>query len=595
MYTLSKTRTNKTAIVFCLILFALSIGFLSGSAWAEPDVLASIQTYFDPDESDKKIQSGNVIVKFNEEGIKLYFDDELLGQVDIEEEGKTVIIVYKDHSFRVETDGGTSVHITQESSESYSPPVAPVAPATPAAPADVEIFDIPENISDIVDVQIDRTSDQDDIEVQIEIDSDEISRRVEEAMRRVEKLKRSGNSGRQGDIVRIAGNVNIEEDDFVEGSITVIGGSITVDGFVDGDVFCTGGSIAINGNVDHDVVCVGGSIALGPDAYIGNDVLTMGGSVHQEEGCYIEGNIIDMDTGKFLKPSAIFERDKNKDTENGHEWKESENSGSHDQDYGPDISYHYEHKDTFLDRLFRLFAGVIWTLFTIAVVILTLVFIPTQIDRAGTVVKYEGWKAFFVGVLAWIALPIALILSIFLLVICIGALLVPGVILFYVILAIIGYSVGSLQVGRYLNNQLNLGMNTPMKAALVGVVAFEILPLIGLFISLPGSFTKVFGILLIILGAAIKLVAVTTGMGALLLSKGGKETSPYASSIDPLPMPPEDEEELLNYDPFTDENEIVPYAGPDLLNSEESPIPETIQDSEPNPKSDKDDNPEKNP
>src|SRR5206468_6709846 len=65
---------------------------------------------------------------------------------------------------------------------------------------------------------------------------------------------------KSGDIMRVGSDIHVERDEVVHGSVSSIGGDVTVDGHVQGDVTAMRGDIFLGSTarVDGDVVSVGG-------------------------------------------------------------------------------------------------------------------------------------------------------------------------------------------------------------------------------------------------------------------------------------------------------------------------------------------------
>jgi cytoskeletal protein CcmA (bactofilin family) len=84
----------------------------------------------------------------------------------------------------------------------------------------------------------------------------------------------------EGDIVKFADDIYIDEDEVVQGDVVAIGGDIIVEGTVVGNVVTTGGDIL-----------------LGGDAEVQGDVAATFGEVTVEPGAIIDGDVIEIDLG----------------------------------------------------------------------------------------------------------------------------------------------------------------------------------------------------------------------------------------------------------------------------------------------------------
>ena len=85
---------------------------------------------------------------------------------------------------------------------------------------------------------------------------------------------------RQGEIVRVGGDVRVERDERIEDDVVAVFGSAQVDGEVDGDV-----------------AVVGGSLTLGPEAVVHGDVNVIGGTLNRAATARIEGEVHNVGVG----------------------------------------------------------------------------------------------------------------------------------------------------------------------------------------------------------------------------------------------------------------------------------------------------------
>ncbi len=88
-------------------------------------------------------------------------------------------------------------------------------------------------------------------------------------------FKKRGAKGKDVDLVRFGEDILIDEDQEIEGNVVSVGGNVEVRGRVHGDVVSIGGRVRVrpNGAVDGDVVSMGGQVDKSPGAHIrGSDV-----------------------------------------------------------------------------------------------------------------------------------------------------------------------------------------------------------------------------------------------------------------------------------------------------------------------------------
>ena len=89
---------------------------------------------------------------------------------------------------------------------------------------------------------------------------------------------------KSGDIMRVGSDIHVGRDEVVRGSVSAIGGDVTVDGHVEGDVSAIRGDVYLGSTarVDGDVVSAGGQIHEEPGAFVGGQRVTAmaGGRIH---------------------------------------------------------------------------------------------------------------------------------------------------------------------------------------------------------------------------------------------------------------------------------------------------------------------------
>lgn len=77
---------------------------------------------------------------------------------------------------------------------------------------------------------------------------------------------------KSGDVMRVGSDIHVGRDEVVTGSVSAIGGDVTVDGHVEGDVSA-----------------IRGDVYLSPTARVDGDVVSAGGQIHEEPGAYVGG------------------------------------------------------------------------------------------------------------------------------------------------------------------------------------------------------------------------------------------------------------------------------------------------------------------
>lgn len=89
---------------------------------------------------------------------------------------------------------------------------------------------------------------------------------------------------KSGDIMRVGSDIHVGRDEVVRGSVSAIGGDVTVDGHVEGDVSA-----------------IRGDVYLGSTARVDGDVVSAGGQIHEEPGATVSGQRVTAMPGSRIK------------------------------------------------------------------------------------------------------------------------------------------------------------------------------------------------------------------------------------------------------------------------------------------------------
>lgn len=120
-----------------------------------------------------------------------------------------------------------------------------------------------------------------------------------------------------GDLIAAGGTITVN--DTITQDILVAGGNMTMNGFVGDDIRCAGGTIRLSENVTGDVVAAGGTITIDKDVIIHGNLLISGGEVvlNGEVNGYVKsasgkftfngkaGNDIDCRGGEIIINGAV--------------------------------------------------------------------------------------------------------------------------------------------------------------------------------------------------------------------------------------------------------------------------------------------------
>ena len=97
---------------------------------------------------------------------------------------------------------------------------------------------------------------------------------------------------KSGDIMRVGSDIHVARDEVVHGSVSAIGGDVTVDGHVQGDVSA-----------------MRGDVFLGSTARVDGDVVSVGGQLHEEPGAYVGGQRVTAMPGRRMRHLRALHRE----------------------------------------------------------------------------------------------------------------------------------------------------------------------------------------------------------------------------------------------------------------------------------------------
>lgn len=112
-------------------------------------------------------------------------------------------------------------------------------------------------------------------EVVVIEDEEKFDEQDEEIQDDIERRFLRNRSKRKSDIFRFWGNVTIEEDEVIDGSVVVMKGTALIQGEVNGEV------VSIFGDVELDSI-----------GYVSGDVVSVGGKIYREKGAFVGGDVV---------------------------------------------------------------------------------------------------------------------------------------------------------------------------------------------------------------------------------------------------------------------------------------------------------------
>jgi hypothetical protein len=350
-----------------------------------------------------------------------------------------------------------------KSGEPSAPP-APDAPAAPKAPAVVDVTIDDEGVR----VRADGESLALDAEVsgavdKIVIPKIEISSEGETIV--VHKRGPIRIESNTSDVVRMGSNIEISEEDVVQGDVVAIGGHVSVAGRVMGDV------VAINGGVH-----------LASTARVNGDAVSIGGDVDKDPGAEVNGETVSIGFGL---PGI------------GGAWK------GEDSEPGSKAG----------DSIFKLMSLLVMML----LVFVVLSFWTDRVRAMGNVLPAKPWRLLLLGMLVWILIVPACVL---LVISIIGILFLPV----FIALIIVAFIVGLVTVYTFVGERFRPGDAgaRPVRQAFFGLLIVHGCSILGTLLGAIFPFLSPLPGALGLFGKVLVFLAMTVGTGAVLYTRFGK-------------------------------------------------------------------------
>jgi hypothetical protein len=347
-----------------------------------------------------------------------------------------------------------------------------------------------------------------------------------------------GSDGRPGEVV-FGDSRRLVSGDVVNGDLAIFGGNLQMEegSLVEGDVVIFGGNATIDGEIEGDLAVIGGNARVGASATVNGDVASVGGNVEVDEAADVRGQVVETTRFDFGRLPRAFMRAIPPVPDFGRDWR-----------FQP------------INQFFRIMVdmgGALAIALVIAIVgLLAVLFLPSHTETAGQAVVQAAPASFGVGLLT--LLTGAVVIAFFFVVCCLAPLGLLAA-LALVLAALFGWIVVGYLLGRrmLLSLQKDTPEPTPAIAALVGVFVLTLVQQ-GLM-ALDGI--PCLGFMFWLLGAGLWLVVVSTGLGAVVLTRFG--TQPYlGTAVVRTPTPPPPPPPLPPAPPISPPPPLGPIASP---------------------------------
>jgi hypothetical protein len=276
----------------------------------------------------------------------------------------------------------------------------------------------------------------------------------------------------------------------------VFGSDLTVDeGETVQDAVVFGGNLDVLGTVSGDAVCFGGHIKLGPHAVVRGDVVNFGGHTDIDPAAKIYGDtvraghdaVVNIPFHK-LAPFRHLRMDEG--------W--------------------FGHR--FAHRVTSLVGEIAWFAFLCFCALLLTVFVPQHLYRIEEHLTAAFPRSALMGLAALVGLPLV---TLILIATCVGILLLPLLALATLATALIGYIAFAHVLGQRL-----LGTAGVFVQTVLGLLLLQSPAILAAIVALPGGAFSLAAGAFSLLGTFICIVVSFLGIGAVLLSRWGRNSLP---------------------------------------------------------------------
>ncbi len=299
----------------------------------------------------------------------------------------------------------------------------------------------------------------------------------------------------------------------------VLGSYLEVDGEVRGRATVVGGSARIEGEIGDDLVVVGGSVELGPEAEIDGDVVSVGGTINRSLGSRVRGKISEVALG------SVFSRPWNQG------WERPRR--------------HHRWRSNFSRWLMpAVQAGLI-----ALVLLIVLQFARPTVEGVAQRTRSEPLKAGLTGLLAQVLfVPLMAVVSFVLAITIIG---IPIMLALWLVVTVvvlvallIGYTGVALNFGGFLERRFSMRGASLYLTLLLGVLLIHGWEVVGGALTAASGPLGWTAWLLVLVGGVVQYVAVTVGLGGVLLHRfdaAGSSSAVARSPELPPAWPPEED------------------------------------------------------
>jgi hypothetical protein len=297
------------------------------------------------------------------------------------------------------------------------------------------------------------------------------------------------------DVTVKGGNADIEG--VIDGDLAVMGGVVEVSGLIDGDVAVFGGNLNITGKIDGDAAVMGGNI--NNRGVISGDLFVVGGTVLLDSGSVVEGDI--------SMVGGTVDRDENAEVLGEISSVEIEVLHEIMPRIGKALRFpKFLPGRAAFPRIFFIAAMIVMYIINLLIFLI----FPGFTEKIASRLNAAVWPSVGLGLgLQILYVPLIVLFAVSV----IGIPLIPLFVLAVFLGTVFGFSALSLIIGGKVADGFKWNISSKVGLFSVGWITLMIIPLIVHLIGPP----------IFILGWIIFYVAITIGLGAVILTLIKKE------------------------------------------------------------------------
>ena len=288
---------------------------------------------------------------------------------------------------------------------------------------------------------------------------------------------------------------------------------------IDGNVALLGGDLVVDGAIEGDVLVLGGHLDLEPGSMISGDVHSVGGDV-ETTGAVVMGEILSLSNIAESVNATLPDMRIGVDLSNEISHRSRSRRSNSNRGFFGSITHNLGH------AIGGVFGTAMWILGLMLVGMLLVYFTPNRLEAVSATARGDVLRSFGVGLAGeFLFAPVLALLA----VLIVTWLVIP----FYVIAAAIAVPLGYLAVARATGEALvdrryplferfNLNRSNTYYYVFNGLILFMAPFAVASVLHLLGGWAGFIRGFIVFVGVVLSWAAATTGLGAVILTRGGR-------------------------------------------------------------------------